>query len=484
MKNKGQTTIFFTMIICVIILFTLTAIEVGRIHMGKTKIRSVVHSTTSAIMADYNRELFETYQLLFIDPTYGTGSDAVAEEKVKDYLEESLNQGKSIYEFEVEEIYLAHQKGILSDDMKQVKEQIMDYQKTAGVISGAKQLAAKLTENATDVESAAEETDTNGVALNIPSKEEEEQEKEVEDPREPLQSALQFGILDVVYPGNSYSKETIEIEEAPSASYQQMKGQEKDCSFESIDFLKRLLFQSATEEEEMNLIKNAAFADYVCTHFSNAVDRKENGITCEIEYILEGEQSDYSNVSAVVNNMIWMRMPINYAYLLTDTEKRSEALTLATGICVATHTEALIEIVKYLLLGCWAYGESICEMKTLLTGGEIEYIKTGQSWITDLEAPVTGTLSKKIENGLSYSDYLMILLASKTGRQENICYARMLDVIQVNISQQYEHFLIRNCVGGMTIQGKIRMNSLLIEGKPKEVYDYYFEEEFSYSLDS
>ena len=91
MKNRGQTTVLFSCMISVLLIFTLTALEVGRIKCGKIKICAVIHSAQSAIMADYNRELFERYHLLFIDPTYGSGSDAVLEERLKNYIDASLN---------------------------------------------------------------------------------------------------------------------------------------------------------------------------------------------------------------------------------------------------------------------------------------------------------------------------------------------------------------------------------------------------------
>lgn len=481
MNNKGQTTIFFTLIICVLFLFTLTAIEVGRINMGKTKARSVAHGVSSAIMADYNSELFERYHLLFMDPTYGTGSIAVTEEKIIDYLEQSLNEGKTIYQYKIEDVFISDEKNILDDNMKQVKEQIMDYERTAGLVSGAKELAQKLREKEIDVESAARETETNGVALDVSSDTENNSEVEVEDPRDTLVNALQFGVLDLICPQNSYTKENYNIENAPSEVHEDSTRQEKDIGFEDIAFLKQVLFQSAKEEQWKGLEERAAFTDYVSDHFTDGVNSADNKIRCEIEYILIGKENDYENMEAVVNDIIWLRMPINYAYLLTDTQKKSEALTLATGICIATHTEPLIEVVKYLLLGCWAYGESVCEMKTLLTGGKIECVKTHVNWITDLQAPVTGSLTKEIQNGLSYSDYLMMLLATKKGPQLDLCCARMLDVIQINVSQNYQGFQIKNCVGGMTIQGKLTVNSLFVDSKDKTAYEYFFTDSFSYS---
>ena len=84
MNNKGQATVMFSFMISVLFVFTLTALEVSRICMKTVKIIPCVHSMRSSIMADYNEEMFERYHLLFMDPTYGTGSEAAIEEKMRD----------------------------------------------------------------------------------------------------------------------------------------------------------------------------------------------------------------------------------------------------------------------------------------------------------------------------------------------------------------------------------------------------------------
>lgn len=498
MNNRGQTTVIFSLMISVLLLFTFTALEVTRIHMSKIKMMSCVHSMRSSIMADYNRELFERYHLLFIDPTYGTESEAVAEEKIEDYLEVSLNgddgKGSGIYMFTVEDIAIVGQQNILSEDMKQVKEQIADYEKMAGLTNRIKKLTQKLKEDNNDVTHAAEETETNGVELPMSKKDstgdsetepegsgEFPEKPEVKDPRESLKEALKFGTLVFVMPGNSISKEEHDFSEAPSAKYKEQEEENKDNSFQDINLFKKILRESTKEKSESGLVQQAAFVDYVSSNFSDGVNQNPNSVMqCEVEYILKGKTNDYDNLQAVVDELAWLRMPINYAYLLTDTEKKSEALTMAATICTATGTPALIEVVKYLLLGCWAYGETLSEMKTLLAGEEIAYFKTKENWNTDLKNLAASGTTKKVENGIGYEEYLMILLAGKTGKKLDACYARMLDIMELNLQKEDPDLHFANLVGAMTTQGKISVNSKFMQGGPERIYEYYFEEEISY----
>lgn len=504
MNNKGQTTVFFSLIISVLLLFTFTALEVVRIHMSKVKMMACVHSMRSSILADYNSELFERYHLLFIEPTYGTGSEAAAEEKVIDYLESSLNgeagTDQGMYRFEVEEIMLTEQENILEDNMKLLKNQITDYEKTSGLVNRIKGLVEKTKKETNNVADAVKETEINGVELDLPqgntgegqndsasqgnnreNQSGKSQESKVEDPRETLKEALKFGVLAFLMPDSDISKEERDFCDAPSARYEEEKEEERDTGFQSIAVLKDIIKGVSDKTYADDLKQQAAFVDYVSSNFSNAVNQREDSVAkCEIEYILKGKSNDYDNLEAVINEMIWLRMPINYAYLLTDTEKKSEALTMAAAICTATGTSGLIEVVKYLLLGCWAYGESLYEMKSLLAGEKIAYRKTKDSWNTELKKLFSSQKAKEAVNGLNYEEYLMLLLAGKSGDKLNTAYARMLDMMELNLQKEDPDFYISNCVGQLTIQGKITVNPLFRYNEAREVYEYYFEEEVAY----
>lgn len=485
MNNKGQTTIIFSLCIGILFLFTLSALEIGRIYMSRVKIMPCVHSMRSSIMADYNEELFERYHLLFMDVTYGTGSEAVVEEKMKDYLETSLNgEGSQFYQYELTEIGLVEKESILSDNMALLKEQIADYEKTAGLINRAKDLAGKLTEDNNDVGDALQETEMNAVELNLPEDESESgiTQQDVKDPREVLEQSLTLGILAFVAPDMKISKEKqVFGEDCPSEKYAEQKDKEWSNRFDDIGNLKDFLSDMVDYDEVDVLTKHASFTNYVITHFSNAVNQKEDTVLqCEVEYILEGKDNDYDNLEAVITEMLWLRMPVNYAYLLTDIEKQSQALTLATTLCTITGTEPLIEIVKYLLLGCWAYGESLHEMKLILAGESIPYVKTSVTWYTDLQTLEASNVVEQQTDGLNYEDYLMILLAKKCGSSLNKSYARMLDVIEKNIQTDNEAFQMTNCIGSMTIQGKIKTNPFFQNSKDASLYDYYFKETIIY----
>ena len=153
-------------------------------------------------------------------------------------------------------------------------------------------------------------------------------------------------------------------------------------------------------------------------------------------------------------------------------------MTVAAGICTATGTPAMMQVVKYLLLGCWAYGESLHEIKLILAGEKVPYVKNATNWYTDLKSlTAKGTVPTQT-TGMDYENFLMILLIKEAGKE--VTYARMLDVIEKNLQVQMPSFRIKDLVGKAAFQGKLTVNSMFVGGKSEELYEIYFEEPFSY----
>ena len=138
----------------------------------------------------------------------------------------------------------------------------------------------------------------------------------------------------------------------------------------------------------------------------------------------------------------------------------------------------MVEIVKYLLLGCWSYGESIYEVKLLMHGEKLPYIKTEADWNTDLKTLAKKGESSTVSVGISYSDYLGIMLAKKESK--DITYGRMLDLIEKNLRVNDENLSVVNLYGAFSIQGKVSIMPLLIKDREASVYEDYFQEDFSY----
>lgn len=480
MNNKGQITVFMSFLILILLLLTFSAYEVIRLYTGKIKARACVHSMRTSIMADYDSELFSRYHLLFLDSTYGTGSNAFLETKAIDYLDVSLNGEEKmtdkIYEYSIDELMATDEETILDDNMKLLKEEILEYEKMGGLKDRVKDIKEKIKERPGNSQAAYTETENNAVEVEQTDGEGTESEEQVEDPRDKLKSMLQGGILNLVMPGNNLSSTAVSLGHA-SLDYEQ----EQDTSFTDIDSFKRILRDLCKKDHYEGLDQEIAFLNYVSTHFSNGVHQYDDTVLiCEMEYLLEGKNNDVDNMKGVVNDLLWMRMLSNYSYLITDASKKKEAEVLAGAICVATGTEPLEKVVKYLLLGCWSYGESIYDVKDLLAGKKLPFAKNSQNWKTDLKS-LACTNSQEASTGLDYEDYLILLFVKNSITNMDTCYSRMLDVMEINLQQNNPNFQIKNCVGRMKLQGKVVLEKLYSVGGNAKTYEYYFDEILNYT---
>ena len=125
---------------------------------------------------------------------------------------------------------------------------------------------------------------------------------------------------------------------------------------------------------------------------------------------------------------------------MSDNVKSSELSALATSLMAVTGIPA--PVLKRLLAGAWAYVEAVAEIRNLMSGSKLAFKKTGSNWITDLDNLGESMYStcKEDDKGLSYKDYLLILLAMDMDRG----YCRMLDLIQLNTRETEADFCIKN----------------------------------------
>ena len=101
-------------------------------------------------------------------------------------------------------------------------------------------------------------------------------------------------------------------------------------------------------------------------------------------------------------------------YLQTDAAKQQEAYGIATAIAASVGIAPAAGLIAQGILAAWAYAESVLDVRTLLAGGKIGWMKTAESWTSSLSGRgvlVAGNVcAKEPESGESYKDYLRKLL--------------------------------------------------------------------------
>ncbi len=214
----------------------------------------------------------------------------------------------------------------------------------------------------------------------------------------------------------------------------------------------------------IGIYEKAMLAQYYSQKFSCFTDEKEDGkkLDYELEYIIAGNDSDKANLASIVRELSLIRQGLDFAYLLTDEEKLSEAHSLALTISVVILNPELEEPIKYLLLALWSYAESQADVKALLSGQKVSLIKTADEWQTGISSifSFAGTVDAaggiEGDRGLSYKDYLKIILYMKNATKTVF---NALDIIQINIEAKEETpFLISGAITSLSINARFESN--------------------------
>ena len=123
---------------------------------------------------------------------------------------------------------------------------------------------------------------------------------------------------------------------------------------------------------------------------------------------------------------------------------------MAGVIAASFGVPAAMPVVKMALAVCWAFAESIRDLRELLDGGKVALFKTAESWQLSLEQLPklleTGDRSRKnAPGGMEYSDYLRLLLMQKSGKA--VTFGAM-DLVEYNMrtDQQQPGFRLDCCV--------------------------------------
>ena len=126
------------------------------------------------------------------------------------------------------------------------------------------------------------------------------------------------------------------------------------------------------------------------------------------------KSSDIENLKSVVNQILFLREVSNFLYLTSNADKVEEAGIIALTIAGVSANPVIIEAVKTGIIAAWALAESVLDVRALLQGKKIALLKSDSTWtleISHIGNVAEGYFSaKECENGLSYQEYLGILL--------------------------------------------------------------------------
>ena len=478
MGNHGRIVVFMSLMTSVLLVLVTIVFQVVIQSAAKSKTVIASQLSVSDIKACYNNYIFEHYHILLFDKTMGGKGEAYVEELLQTYFEEKLGM-----EYENNEVGITNFYMLETDACAAFQEQIREYmvyalaeqtvqmgvdsikEKTEGQDGTLpEELEAEMDQAQSQSEQGADTSDGQADGEQNGEQGEETTEPGADDPRDYTKGLSSSAILNLVIPEDkTISGAVAKFVEPPSHDHAGggTDYEEVERDFTSMSSMKKGLRELGTWQD--TLVDTGMQAAYIGMVFNSFMTGNNDTAVLEYEqeYLIAGKTSDYENLKSVAHRLIGLRFPMNYISLCTQADKMAQLYSLASTLSAAA--PYFIPLVKYLLAGCWAYVESIADVKVLFDGKKAAIIKTSENWITDIDH-ISDSLAEDttdVEQGLDYQAYLTILQLMNSDRT----MYRMLDLIQLNTMQEESEFRIKNAAVGFEADFES-----VFQGR---VYDYH-----------
>lgn len=452
---SGYLTVYLALTMSILLSLCLAMIEGVRSNAIRVETECVTEIGLNSILAEYHRELFNRYNLFAIDSSYGTSGSGVEEmtKHLQGYLERNFSMDdiflsgylyRDFLGIEVESVEMMG-ASILTDEKGAVfRRRAVEAMKddcNLALFQDLLQWVRVIEDNGLRERDVAAEkqiidkqiADYNGREIQI--SENEWSILEVQNPTEQLEEIRKKGILKyVVENPDSLSNKSLYLDNLISSRMAQ--GQINQGN---------MLVEEASEGEE--LLNRFFFQEYVLRYLGHYGSEKEgSALNYQVEYLLRNNDTDVTNLKQVINIICAIREAANVLYLYSDTEKCAEAEAIATLLAALLQVPELATLFKTVLLLGWAYAESLYDVEVLLAGGRIPLIKDKENWHYDVESAMNlgGGVDETSEKGLSYEDYLRIMMMfvdieTLTGRVMNMVEA------DIRLTPGNAFFRLDNC---------------------------------------
>lgn len=437
MKAKGSMTVTMSLLMMVILGLLTACIQSARVSSARVKAANAVDTGLYSLFSEYQPVLLENYGLFFLDAGYGEGNISQAQliNQMEAYMEPVLDTG--ITNCRIQVCAVDGYRTAAEDNGKAARRQMIRYMKQNLGNMGLETLQEKYNQEKQGIEQQETVKEQGIQEEDISQTTPMAGISETNNPLEIVRSIREHGFLGLTVPADvQISEKTGDI-----------------TNFLSRREIQQGMGDIPDSDREENISDRLFLAEYVLEKLSCFTEKKGNpALDYQVEYILGGKDSDRDNLQSTVNQLISLREVSNLAFLYTDTQKRGELKACAAALSIVALIPQGMELVQAVLAAGWAYVESICDVRTLLSGGKIPLVKDGNSWKTQLNSLSDAVKEgQNADRGLSYQSYLRLLLAAKSPQ---ILTVRCMDMIEQDIRkiQEYENFAFDSCIESLSAE--------------------------------
>lgn len=437
-SKKASITVFLTLLLLLSASFFFALLETARLKGLGTKADIVSDAALESVFAEYQKEIYENYGLLMLDCAYGSGNFAI--ENVEKRLQEknlnNLKQSeKELYGINLTECKMTGYQLLTDDGGNVFRHLAARTAKREALVQEVDDFAEEIQQK----ESLEQENGTVEERLEEANKtiEEVEQAKQAENTEEKVGDISaqkpQEEVKNHVEDANQWKK---------SAVLSLVVRDESQLSNKAIALehtLEHRQKETGNLPVQGAILEELWFVKYLETHMGSYQQISSNhALDYEWEYILNGESSDRDNLKETVKSLIMIREIANMGYLIQDQQKCIEAEELAVALMGWSMNPPVVDATKWGILAAWAYSESILDVRALLEGRRIAWIKNAEQWTTGInqtgEAVDGFAMAKDCENGWDYLKYLQFLICMK---KDSVVNYRSMDIIEVNTNAMY-----------------------------------------------
>lgn len=488
MRKNGSITVYMSLVFSVILTLIAGSLQSVRMAYARVLTASAAEQGLYSIFSRFDRKLLEEYELFFLDGGCGTGEWQPGNlyQTAEDTASWILGEGNQILDgfssgLKLENGSITSYTLATDNDGEAFFRQVCEAMRQNLGTYGIQQLSEKLKdrENAWDAQEEQNRIGDSGQTV----KDYEQAVKEAEEAQREQQESEKESDGEGEDAGGGEEQETTENPEVPQGfvnpievirrikdmgilslvlpSGQSLPNQEADLSqFASHRSLQEGL-QVIHMEREVEFVDKMLQNEYLLWKFPCYTDREETGgLQCQVEYAIAGKESDMENLKSVAGQLLAAREAANAVHILASAEKRAQVNAMALTIASALALPVASGIISAALIGCWAFAESVLDVRELLDGGKVALVKTDGSWQLSLEnlpnlLDGLDSLRKSSEQGLSYEEYLRILLIKEDSGGIN---SRTMDLVEHNMRTRLgvPDFCIDQCISSMGLEMNLR----------------------------
>lgn len=515
--ERGQITVFLSLLFLVLMMSFLFIVEGVISYSASSLGEDAVKGAGESIMANYDRELFKNYHLFFLDPRQKDYIVTDGKEFINQYFSgnsffdiycDSLEVTGEKTAVDEDGLYLKHEirewmkyreekeiAKVLEDIIRNTKKNDGERKECQEEVDSAEtdikkeqdeevnqetkeeankkdtesDLKGDVDKNTDNVENMKSDEKAASEEIEPVSEETLKERSNWKEIKETLQLLMRTGIL--FYAAEhleNLSRQSIPGTNLPSKrvksssfdNEQRLLDKMDELSFSSLKGIKSLLSVDISMDGRGTLwTKDRYIISYIedCFSFYGSSDKKDNALLYEVEYLISGKNSDIDNLKRVANYILLLRFINNYIFTGKDTQMKMQINTMASAITGVMGMPQTMKVVQVLIRMAISYGESLLELHTLFSGGEVPLIKDKTTWNLTLKTMGEQLRNKQIvkkgKKNISYKDYLKLFLLTK-GNSRTVCY-RMMDIMQENIASKEPGFLMENCLFSYSWKGSL-----------------------------